>query len=119
MGAGDESICYLKRTGHHSRRGREEEYMNFQMSDDFFNEYANESDREHAKLVCGRVAESAAVVQKLNKYNLTLRDVEVLERMAKHFAAPDADSFIIFCEGFARGRMYEQDREKNQTENQG
>ncbi|MCI5758685.1 MAG: hypothetical protein MR218_01255 [Eubacterium sp.] len=93
--------------------------MDFQMSDDFFNEYANESDREHAKLVCGRVAESAAVVQKLNKYNLTLRDVEVLERMAKHFAAPDADSFIIFCEGFARGRMYEQDREKKQTENQG
>lgn len=90
--------------------------MNFKMNDDFFNEYANESDREHAKLVCDRVEESAAIVQKLNKYNLTLRDVEVLERMAKHFAAPDADSFIIFCEGFARGRMYEKDMQERQAQ---
>ena len=90
--------------------------MNFKMKDDFFQEYDNESDREHARLVCDRVEESAAIVQKMNKYNLTLRDVEVLERMAKHFAAPDADSFLIFCEGFARGRMYEKDMRENRAE---
>lgn|GEM_PF-2657385 len=86
--------------------------MDFKMGEDFFNEYVNESDREHARIVCSRVEESARIVQAMNKYNLTLRDVEVLERMAKHFAAPDADAFIIFCEGFARGRMYEQDKHK-------
>ena len=29
--------------------------MNFKMNDDFFKEYENESDREHARLVCDRV----------------------------------------------------------------
>ena len=43
-------------------------------------------------------------------YDLTIRDMEVIERLAKQTDATDADVFYIYCEGFARGRDYENDK---------
>ena len=100
--------------------------MQVHVDDEIYSHYHGE-DLEHAKKIIERIRDSADRLSRdmvydltirdsadrLSRdmvYDLTIRDMEVIERLAKQTDATDADVFYIYCEGFARGRDYENDK---------
>ena len=80
--------------------------MQVHVDDEIYSHYHGE-DLEHAKKTIERIRDSADRLSRDMVYDLTIRDMEVIERLAKQTDATDADVFYIYCEGFARGRDYE------------
>ena len=83
--------------------------MQVHVDDEIYSHYHGE-DLEHAKQIIERIRDSADRLSRDMVYDLTIRDMEVIERLAKQTDATDADVFYIYCEGFARGRDYENDK---------
>ncbi|HCE77798.1 MAG TPA: hypothetical protein DEP61_02640 [Lachnospiraceae bacterium] len=83
--------------------------MQVHVDDEIYSHYHGE-DLEHAKKIIERIRDSADRLSRDMVYDLTIRDMEVIERLAKQTDATDADVFYIYCEGFARGRDYENDK---------
>ena len=83
--------------------------MQVHVVDEIYSHYHGE-DLEHAKKIIERIRDSADRLSRDMVYDLTIRDMEVIERLAKQTDATDADVFYIYCEGFARGRDYENDK---------
>lgn len=83
--------------------------MQVHVDDKIYSHYHGE-DLEHAKKIIERIRDSADRLSRDMVYDLTIRDMEVIERLAKQTDATDADVFYIYCEGFARGRDYENDK---------
>ena len=83
--------------------------MQVHIDEEIYTHYQGE-DLGHAKLIIQRIQDSAARLSKDMIYDLTIRDLEVIERLAKQSDATDADVFYIYCEGFARGRDYEREK---------
>ena len=83
--------------------------MQVHVDDEIYSHYHVE-DLEHAKKIIERIRDSADRLSRDMVYDLTIRDMEVIERLAKQTDATDADVFYIYCEGFARGRDYENDK---------
>jgi hypothetical protein len=83
--------------------------MQVHVDDEIYTHYQGE-DLDHAKKIIERIRDSADRLSKDMIYDLTIRDMEVIERLSKQTDATDADVFYIYCEGFARGRDYENDK---------
>ena len=83
--------------------------MQVHVDDEIYSHYHGE-ELEHAKKIIERIRDSADRLSRDMVYDLTIRDMEVIERLAKQTDATDADVFYIYCEGFARGRDYENDK---------
>ncbi|MST83073.1 hypothetical protein [Bilifractor porci] len=83
--------------------------MQVHVDDEIYAHYQGE-DLDHAKKIIERIRDSADRLSKDMVYDLTIRDMEVIERLSKQTDATDADVFYIYCEGFARGRDYENDK---------
>ena len=83
--------------------------MQVHVDDEIYSHYHGE-DLEHAKKIIERIRDSADRLSRDMVYDLTIRDMEVIERLAKQTDATDADVFYIYYEGFARGRDYENDK---------
>ncbi len=83
--------------------------MQVHVDDEIYSHYHGD-DLEHAKKIIERIRDSADRLSRDMVYDLTIRDMEVIERLAKQTDATDADVFYIYCEGFARGRDYENDK---------
>ena len=83
--------------------------MQVHVDDEIYSHYHGE-DLEHAKKIIERIRDSADRLSRDMVYDLTIRVMEVIERLAKQTDATDADVFYIYCEGFARGRDYENDK---------
>lgn len=83
--------------------------MQVHVDDEIYSHYHGK-DLEHAKKIIERIRDSADRLSRDMVYDLTIRDMEVIERLAKQTDATDADVFYIYCEGFARGRDYENDK---------
>ena len=83
--------------------------MQVHVDDEIYSHYHGD-DLAHAKKIIERIRDSADRLSRDMVYDLTIRDMEVIERLAKQTDATDADVFYIYCEGFARGRDYENDK---------
>ncbi len=88
--------------------------MKIQPDENFFENY-NDEERLEGEKVIDNIRISDRLLKAARDYDLSLYQLETIERLAEQVIedAPDVDIYFAFCQGFAMGRAYAKDHPEN------